>query len=369
MTIKDFKYAPFTIKLKTPFQTSSQVINERKGVIIKLTDELGNISFGECSPFPGLSSENIEEVIIILNGLSSGVIGLIFQENAEAILKLLSELKLSSSLHFALEQAILSLAIKRNKKFIKEYFGTTKTEIDVNAVLGFDPAENVLSEIELKLNLGYSTFKLKVGRENFEDDLQLIKKIREKFGDKIKLRLDANGKWKQNDVRGLMDYRRGIIDNVSERLNQISQFDIEYVEEPCNNLNSLIEISKSSPVPISVDESIHSIDDALRIINNSKIDFLILKPMIWGGIISSLDLIKKAEERNKKIIISSSFESVIGKGALVFLASLTNHTFAHGLDTSEFFEKDICTDPFKVEKGKITFEANNYPPQLEHQFL
>ena len=90
--------------------------------------------------------------------------------------------------------------------------------------------------------------------------------------------------------------------------------------------------------------------------------------MIYGGIISSLQLIKVAGKNNRNVIISSSFESAVGKSALVLLAASISHSFAHGLDTSEYFKQDICKDLFEVENGKIFCDIKNYPPQFDFSF-
>ncbi|MCX6174696.1 MAG: o-succinylbenzoate synthase [Ignavibacteriales bacterium] len=354
MIIKDFKYFPFSLQLKIPFRSSAQIIKQRNGFIISLRDELGNQSFGEASPLSGFSKETQNDLIQNLSEIKSKSANLFLKEDLSMINDQLSTFELVPSVRFSLEQALISLIIKRNKKFIEEYFSATKQEINVNAVFGFGESKNIFTAIEKKLQIGYNTFKIKIGRENFEDDIILIDEVRKRFGKSITIRLDANGKWKFEDAK-----------NYLERL---SPSNIQYIEEPCTNLNKLIKLAEVSPIPIAVDESLISIGEALEIINNSKIEIIIIKPMVLGGLISSFRIIKEAEKKNKKVIISSSFESAVGKSGLALLAAITNHNFAHGLDTSEFFEKDICADSFKVEKGKITFTLENYPPQFNLKF-
>lgn len=354
MIIKDFKYFPFSLKLKTPFQSSAQTIKQRDGFIISLTDELGNQSFGEASPLSGFSKETHNDLIQNLSEIKTKLVDFFLSEDLTAINNQLSTLKLVPSLRFALEQATLSLLIERNKSFIYQFIGNSKSEINVNAVFGFGEPNEILSAVEKKIDNGYNTIKIKIGRDNFEDDLKLIRGLRKKFGKEVNIRLDANGKW------GL--------EEANKYLELLSPFNIQYIEEPCNNLRSLIKLSEVSLIPIAVDESTYTIDDLFEVINNSNIEFIVLKPMVLGGLISSLEIIKKAEKKNKKIIISSSLESAVGKSGLVLLATITNHNFAHGLDTSRFFENDICADPFTVKAGKINLSRENYPPHFNLKF-
>ncbi len=351
MTINNFKYFPFSLKLKNPFQTSSQTITERNGFIISISDELENTLFGECSPLPGFSLETIEDAERILRGLQYQIVGFSAEENLNSVAALLSEFHLVPSLQFALEQAVIGLIIKRNKNFIKDSFATVKSEFGVNAVIGFGEEENILDRINEKFNESYSTFKIKIGRDDFDLDYRIIQSVHEKFGDKIKIRLDANRKWS--------------FENAKSFIERLAIFGIEYIEEPCSNLYDNLQLAQTSTVPIALDESLSSIEDVHKVISDGYINFIILKPMIYGGIISSLQIIQEAWKKNKNVIISSSFESAVGKSALVLLATLVNHSFAHGLDTSEYFKQDICRDLYEVNNGKIFFDHNNFPPHFD----
>lgn len=351
MTIDGFKYFPFSLKFNKPFNTSSQIITERSGFIISLSDELGNNTFGECTPLPGFSSETIEDAERILKGLKHQMIGFNTNENLDSVSDLLSEFVLVPSLKFALEQAILGLLIKRDINFLSNNFRNTRSEINVNAVIGFGEEETILSSIQEKIKKGYHTFKIKIGRDDFELDYKLIRRVHEYFKDSIIIRLDANRKWNYENAKSYL-----------ERLNQ---FGIEYIEEPSNSLENNLLLAQTTTTPIALDESLSSVENVFEVLNNSDIEHIILKPMVYSGIINSLKIIHAAATTKKKVIISSSFESAVGKSALVLLASLTNHSHAHGLDTSEFFRNDICKDPFEVKNGKIVCDHSNYPLQFD----
>jgi O-succinylbenzoate synthase len=356
MIIKKINFAHFSLRLKTPFMSSKQIIDKREGYILSLTDELGNTGLGECSPLPEFSSELLEQSYKDLNDLKSKLYNVQFTDKLFAIGNQFSVYNLSPSVHFAFEQAMLSLLINRNrsKNILHENFGELNSEININTVISIDTLENIETRIREKIKDGYNKFKVKIGRNKFEDDYELIKRIREKFGNGINIKLDASGKW---NLEAAKNY-----------LQRLSVFNIQYIEEPCSGFNTLCMLAHNSPIPIAVDESIRSIANAISVINDSNIKFIVLKPMILGGIISSFQLIKTAEGKNKSVVISSSFESAIGKSALVLLAACTNHNIAHGLGTSELLRQDICTDYYSVKSGKIKFAHENYPPQFNLKF-
>lgn len=339
MIIKEIKYFPFSLKLNTPFQNSNFTITEKKGFLLELKDELGNTSYGECSPLAGFSKESIEDCEIELATLVNALPSIRFDNLSSFSCK-------NSAVQFAVDQCFLNLFLSRNKNLLN-HFNFQNTIINVNAVIGLVTIKEAIESITEKISLGYSTFKLKVGRDNPYDDFGLIERIREEFGTDITLRLDANRKWSA--------------DEAIEYLGYLHNFNLEFVEEPCDSICSNLRTMEEVPVEIAIDESIESFENAMKVIKECKVNYLILKPMINGGIFSSIELIKAAEEVSKKVIISSSFESSIGKSALVFLSALTNHNLAHGLDTLSFFENDVFSDPYKPEKGKIFFRPEELP--------
>ena len=76
MKISDFNYSPYLIKLKKTFQSSQQLITERRGFLISITDEMGNSAIGEASPLPGLSLEtnsDNETILYILKNYISDI--------------------------------------------------------------------------------------------------------------------------------------------------------------------------------------------------------------------------------------------------------------------------------------------------------
>jgi len=350
MKLTGFNYSPFLIKLKKTFQSSQHIINERRGFLISITDESGNTAIGEAAPLPGSSLETLSDDEIILNILKSYTNDIEFADDFKSIEIMLANFHSSPSIRFGFEQAIIGLLIKRKDNFIEHNFGLTNSEINVNAVIGFAGLEEILNNIDEKIKLGYKTIKLKIGRDNFEDDYSLVASVRDKFGDGIKLRLDANSKWNAG--------------NTLSNLKRLEPFNIEFIEEPGGDLFSLFDLAKDSPISIGIDESLRSPDNAFTVIKESKIDTIILKPGIFGGFLHTIKLIRISNELNKKVIISSSFESAVGKSGLVMLASLTNHELAHGLSTAEYYETNTCNDAFPVKNGIISFDRTKYPPEF-----
>ena len=75
--------------------------------------------------------------------------------------------------------------------------------------------------------------------------------------------------------------------------------------------------------------------------------------MMLGGLIPTLEIIELAERNNVIPVVTSSFESAVGRANAVIAASIVNSDIAHGLSVSRYFEADIGEDKYPVANGNI----------------
>jgi len=347
MIIREFLFTPFDLKLKEPLRNASFTIESRSGFIIKITDEKNQVGYGEVSPLPGFSRETLYECEVALNTLHYMIISKSVK-NEE--LDLISELKTISnlpSLLFGIEQAVISLLIQRREL---STLLTYEKLIPINGIVGINTKEETFRNIDDLLAKDFKTIKIKLGVNSIEDDVELVKQITNRIDDSIKIRLDVNGNWN--------------FQQAEFAVNNLPKDKIELIEQPVNNVNELVMLSDFSKIPIAIDESISNTAEAKDIIERSNITNIVLKPSLLGSIIQTISLIKSAEKLEKKIIISSAFESVVGRSAIVWLASFVEGNYAHGLNTAAHFEEDLATDDYLVFKGEILFDPKNNPPKF-----
>lgn len=340
MIITNFTYEPYSLKFKKPFLTSKGIIKSRKGFIIRIIDDTGKTFEGDCAPFEEFGTESLNDALKAVKNIKPELIEV---EDLTSLLFYLKEFADKPALSFALEQALFSfITYRKSSDFFLVINRRGKKTINVNYAIGFNSIESTLDIIKQKINEGFSTFKLKVGRDDIKEDINLIKKVNSLFGDSIKIRLDANGKW---------NYKEAL-----KFIKSISKFNIEYLEQPVNLLEDFIKLKLKTETPLAVDESLNDYDSAVNFINNKAADVFIIKPITLGGIIPSVKILTLAEKNNIKCTITTLFESAIGKRSAVFLASLIKEEHAHGLGTSDYFSKDIVKDNFPVVNGKITYQ-------------
>lgn len=352
MKIINVKYTKYSLKFKLPFKTSNQIFINRSGIIIKLISGDGSAAFGDAAPLPGFSNETTGDVINEIEQINK-ILPLNNIDNNFFLTKTdLDDFIKIPSLKFGFEQAVAGLLLK-NEPVIKIFNRKLNTNVKVNGIVGLLNKDLFKKQFTKYLKDGYSTIKLKIGRKNFADDLRIIQFANSISENKIKLRLDVNGLWTYNSAVKYF-----------EKLN----FDnVEYVEQPVSRTEDLIRLAEQTDVQIAADESIININSAKNLIKNSSIKYFVVKPTLLGGIKNTLELIKLADENNKKIIISSSLESVVGWSTLVLLASLCNYNLAHGLATVNLFQSNLDQVPYYFAGEQIRLNKSDFPPKFNIQ--
>jgi o-succinylbenzoate synthase len=252
----------------------------------------------------------------------------------------LSDYNSHPSLKHGLEQALVNLICNEKGTSISQLLNLKlKREINVNAAIGLLKPEEAASRALQFVDEGFKTLKVKTGRNNFDEDLDTVALIRKSVGDEIKIRIDSNGKWSADDA--------GI------NLNRLEEFSLEYAEQPVNSIDEFKALKEKASVPLAADESIRNIETAEKFISEKAIDFVILKPMMLGGLIPTLEIIELAEKNNITPVVTSSFESAVGRAHAVIAASTVKLDIAHGLAVSRYFEYDIAEDKYPVANGNI----------------
>lgn len=340
MIITGAELRPLVLKLSQPFSTGHTIFYERYIWIIKVFIE--NEEFiGEISPLPEFNSENGTTINESFDLFSSLIPEKLELNTLEEITHLLKQFGTTPAFKSGLEQALLQAytsthQIHLTSLFNKESFLST---IPVNATVGILDTIKTLECIRELMEIGFRCFKMKVGRKYLDDDIRIINSVFDSFGDQIEIRLDANRCWKFGQA---VTFFQGI-----------NHLPITYIEEPVTDFEQFRALRNYTHIPLAADESIHDIRTAKEVIKEGFADVLVVKPGVFGGIISSMDLIENAHEHNKRTTITSSLDTPLGKRKAVITAALIGHASPCGLDTVRFFLDNPFDDLYPVVNAQI----------------
>ena len=311
---------------KQPAGTSRGVYTERRSWLLEITDGQHH-GMGECAPLPDLSCDALLPQVYskVLRGFCDDV-----EQTGEIPYEAMRDYP---SMLFGLETALLSL---RGPRLFDTPFCRGEQGIPINGLVWMGNYQEMLQRMEEKLSLGFRCVKLKVGAIDFDQELDLVKRIRDRFSfHEVELRLDANGGFR--------------LDEALYRLELLSQYAIHSIEQPIKQKQwaMMAELCRDAPLPIALDEELIGVNDPetkrqmLRII---KPAYIVLKPSLHGGMMGCREWISIAHEEGIGSWITSALESNIGLNAMAQFCSdvYGDHiTMPQGLGTGQLFTDNI----------------------------
>ncbi len=336
-----------TFLFKQPSGTSRGVLTEKYAWFLSIQDSGGFIGIGECSIIPGLSPDFVD--FISYESKVSEVCQNItyFIDNQE-------ELRFFPSILFGVEQALLALNAKRNNTegiFYNTPFTREEKGIPINGLIWMGPSQYMLDQIDEKLAAGFSCLKMKIGAIDFEEELNILRHIRNRFSiSEIELRVDANGAFKPSEVL--------------EKLKRLSEFGIHSIEQPIapGQFDEMKSLCTLTPIPIALDEEligIYGINEKRDLLTYINPQYIILKPSLHGGIVGTTEWINEAEKLGIPWWITSALESNVGLNTLAQFASTFDNELPQGLGTGGLYVKNEESDLF-VKFGELFHRKNRY---------
>jgi o-succinylbenzoate synthase len=322
------------LHFKQPAGTSRGVYTTRKIWLIHLSDGQRE-GVGECAPLPDLSCDagpDYREALekVCAEFCRQGHNG----DSPQCVLSMIPELRDYPSMLFGLETALLNL--ERGDRLFDTAFSRGEAGIPINGLVWMGSYEEMLQRMEQKLEMGFRCVKLKIGAIDFDKELDLVKRIRERFSfHEVELRLDANGAFP--------------FEEALYKLELLSQYAIHSIEQPIRQGQwaYMAELCRESPLPIALDEELIGVNDPemkRHMLNVIKPRYIILKPSLHGGIQGCLEWIAVAKEQGIGSWITSALESNIGLNAIAQFASDVyggNIRMPQGLGTGQLFTDNI----------------------------
>ena len=97
--------------------------------------------------------------------------------------------------------ALLDLFNGGKQLYFPSFFTQKKDSIRINGLIWMDTPKNMQVQIEDKLQQGFTCLKLKIGALDFNDEMALIKLIRNNYNSsQLEIRVDANGAFNSKEA-------------------------------------------------------------------------------------------------------------------------------------------------------------------------
>ena len=314
------------LHFKKPAGTSRGVYTQRKSWFIHLssTESPERIGIGECAPLPNLSCDDVPEYEEVLSNACQR-----FMETGSIDIE---GLRNYPSILFGLETALRQYQANSTALWDTP-FSRSEVCITINGLIWMGSYKEMIEQVEAKIKAGFRCIKLKIGAIDFEEELNILRIIRQHFTAKeIELRVDANGAFSPFDAM--------------DKLKHLAELDLHSIEQPirAGQWEEMARLTSSTPLPIALDEELigcNQPEKKAELLTAIQPEYIILKPSLHGGIQGGEEWIKEAEKRQIGWWITSALESNIGLNAIAQWCATFKNPLPQGLGTGALFTDNI----------------------------
>lgn len=308
---------------------------------VELVADDGQRGFGQASPAEEVTGESIEACA---RELEPARLAWLVGRGVEDFGALLTELQTAiapPAARAAVDMALFDLEMKRCQVALVEQLARAYSEMATSITIGLKGVDETMAEAQEYVARGFRALKVKTGA-NVDLDLERLTKLRERYGDGVALRADANQGY---DERALRFFGT-----------RMETLDLEMLEQPTrrgeeDSWRALPELLRRK---LCADESVHGEADLQRFVKSGPpFGIVNVKLMKCGGLRVALRMARIAERAGLEVMWGCMDESVLGIAAALHGAFASPATRYLDLDGSFDLGEDPFTGGFELTNGRL----------------
>lgn len=333
-----------TCDIHIPFSISSETLEQMNFSLIEITDESGLTGIGEASPFPTLTGDNINGVMPVAHE----ILDHLKEMTALAALRYLRTIReetftSSPSAYVGVEMALWDLYGKQlGIPLAGIWGGRMFDKVTTDITMPIMAPYTVEDFWNLYKNHGFEVIKIKVSG-NVSEDVDMIEALFKVVSRSTQITLDGNQGYKLDNARSLL-----------ARLEELGTTPLFFEQPlPADDWEGLKDLQNSTGVPVCLDETIITPEDAIRIVREKTASMINLKIM-KSGIEETARIISIARSAGIALMIGGMLESEIAMGCSLQLACGFGGIQHFDLDTPFFLKKLVCEDsPWHANSARL----------------
>jgi L-Ala-D/L-Glu epimerase len=340
LTIERLESWPVEVPLTRPYTIAFRTSATAEMLAVRLVTQGGEVGLGCASPEASVTGETFAACRDAL-AAATWLHGRRLEYPAALCHELHARLHACPAACAAIDMAIWDVWAKALDRPLVDLLGRAHDELATSITIGIKDVAATIAESEEYVGRGFRVLKVKLGQA-LEEDLERLVKLRQRWGDAVVLRVDANQGY------SFAELERFLRDSDS--------LGIEFTEQPvaASATLALAALPPAQRARLAADESLLDERDALLLAADPQpCGIYNIKLMKCGGIRPALGIARIAEAARIELMWGCMDESVISIAAALHAAFASPNTRYLDLDGSLDLARDFGRGGFALHDGVL----------------
>lgn len=323
---------PYTIAFKT--------VDEVRNAFVEITLDNGVTGIGSGNPSEYVVGENLNQTLEALQEKNLDfLVGRDIRDFYQLTFEVQQKFPKNPAARAALDIALHDVFTKFLGVPLVKFLGQKIKTMPTSNTIGIKSVEDTLKEAAEYIRNGFKVLKVKLGKD-ISEDIERLVKLREKFGNSVVIRIDANQGYS--------------VDQTIEFYKKTTHLNIELIEQPlpAKAVKEMKALPDEIKLKIAADESLISPKDALELVKPPRASAIFnIKLMKCGGVSQGLKIADIALQEGVDLFWGCNDESIVSITAALHAAFSCTNTKYIDLDGSLDLGRDEVTGGFILKDG------------------
>lgn len=338
--IKEIKVWDADLGNTKPYTIAFKTVDQVRNAFVEITLDNGVQGIGSGNPSEYVVGESFSQCVEALQQKNLGfLINRDIREFHQLAFEVWKTFPRNPSARAALDIALHDVFTKYLGVPLVRFLGQKIKSLPTSNTIGIKNVEETLKEAAVFIQQGFKILKVKLGKD-LKEDIERLVKLREKFGNEVVIRIDANQGYS--------------VDQTLDFYKKTKPLNLELIEQPLPakavaEMKSLPEEIKKI---IAADESLISAQDAMNLVKPPLAAGIFnIKLMKCGGISQGLKIADVALHEGVDLFWGCNDESIVSITAALHAAFSCPHTKYIDLDGSLDLGEDVVKGGFILKDG------------------
>jgi L-Ala-D/L-Glu epimerase len=344
MKISQIEAIPYAIPYRKPLRFASGEVAVAEHVLVRVHTDDGVVGSADAPPRPFTYGETQSSVrSIVADHFAPQLLGAGILER-EIVRARLERTIGNPVAKAAIDMAIWDAIGQTLGVSVSELLGGFTDRMKVSHMVGFASESEIVAEAErMRDEHGVTTFKVKVGRRPYRQDVAACRSLREALGPDVELYVDGNRGWTASES--------------ARALQEMADLDLSFAEElcPADDVLGRRWLVERATIPMFADESVTRPGEVTRELLGGAATGISIKTS-RTGFTTSQSILGLCEGLGVEVVIGNQIDSQIGSLCAAAFGAAHPLTARRPGELSNFLDMtdDLIADPLVIENGELT---------------